>query len=378
MAIGRTFKEAFQKGFRGLETDRTGWVIGATPADDRLDDGDLETRARRAPDARRRSGSSRSSGRCAGRHRVEEIASAAASIPGSSASCRSCSRPSAEWAARAGRDDDAARARGAPDDEAAGLLRRQLADCSTAVPEDEVRARRHAPRHPAGLQDGGHLRRRVSLAHAVPLLLLRRGERGRRRSGDQTVVILGSGPNRIGQGVEFDYCCVRAALAFRRAGLPHGDGELESRDGLHRLRHLRRALLRAADARGRARDRARSRSRSAWWCSSAGRRRSGWRAGLERPGVHDPRAPRPRRSTRPRIAAGSRRWPASSACAQPRAGTARSVRGGGRRGGADRLPGAGPALLRAGRARRWRSSTTTSRSGATSSARRGWRRSTRC
>src|SRR5678815_4553161 len=36
--------------------------------------------------------------------------------------------------------------------------------------------------------------------------------------GDRTVVILGSGPNRIGQGVEFDYCCVRAALALRELG----------------------------------------------------------------------------------------------------------------------------------------------------------------
>jgi carbamoyl-phosphate synthase large subunit len=32
------------------------------------------------------------------------------------------------------------------------------------------------------------------------------------------VVILGSGPNRIGQGVEFDYCCVHAAFALREAG----------------------------------------------------------------------------------------------------------------------------------------------------------------
>ena len=37
-------------------------------------------------------------------------------------------------------------------------------------------------------------------------------------SGEPTVVILGSGPNRIGQGVEFDYCCVRAAIAFRELG----------------------------------------------------------------------------------------------------------------------------------------------------------------
>ena len=33
-----------------------------------------------------------------------------------------------------------------------------------------------------------------------------------------SVVILGSGPNRIGQGIEFDYCCVHAALAVRDAG----------------------------------------------------------------------------------------------------------------------------------------------------------------
>jgi len=32
------------------------------------------------------------------------------------------------------------------------------------------------------------------------------------------VVILGSGPNRIGQGIEFDYCCVHAAQAFRKLG----------------------------------------------------------------------------------------------------------------------------------------------------------------
>jgi len=34
----------------------------------------------------------------------------------------------------------------------------------------------------------------------------------------QSVVILGSGPNRIGQGIEFDYCCVHAAQSFRELG----------------------------------------------------------------------------------------------------------------------------------------------------------------
>jgi carbamoyl-phosphate synthase large subunit len=38
------------------------------------------------------------------------------------------------------------------------------------------------------------------------------------RSGRPSIMILGSGPNRIGQGVEFDYCCVRAALALRERG----------------------------------------------------------------------------------------------------------------------------------------------------------------
>ncbi|HKH22348.1 MAG TPA: carbamoyl-phosphate synthase large subunit, partial [Solirubrobacterales bacterium] len=37
-------------------------------------------------------------------------------------------------------------------------------------------------------------------------------------AGDGSILILGSGPNRIGQGIEFDYCCVHAAQAFRALG----------------------------------------------------------------------------------------------------------------------------------------------------------------
>jgi carbamoyl-phosphate synthase large subunit len=37
-------------------------------------------------------------------------------------------------------------------------------------------------------------------------------------SGRQKVVILGGGPNRIGQGIEFDYCCCHAAFALKEAG----------------------------------------------------------------------------------------------------------------------------------------------------------------
>ena len=37
-------------------------------------------------------------------------------------------------------------------------------------------------------------------------------------SAKERVIILGSGPNRIGQGIEFDYCCVHASFALREAG----------------------------------------------------------------------------------------------------------------------------------------------------------------
>jgi carbamoyl-phosphate synthase large subunit len=38
-------------------------------------------------------------------------------------------------------------------------------------------------------------------------------------SDREKVIILGSGPNRIGQGIEFDYCCVHASMALRQAGI---------------------------------------------------------------------------------------------------------------------------------------------------------------
>lgn len=38
-------------------------------------------------------------------------------------------------------------------------------------------------------------------------------------SARKKVIILGSGPNRIGQGIEFDYCCVHAAYALREVGI---------------------------------------------------------------------------------------------------------------------------------------------------------------
>ena len=55
---------------------------------------------------------------------------------------------------------------------------------------------------------------------ATPYFYSTRGERDEATAGDagRSVVILGSGPNRIGQGIEFDYCCVHAAESFRAQG----------------------------------------------------------------------------------------------------------------------------------------------------------------
>jgi carbamoyl-phosphate synthase large subunit len=45
-----------------------------------------------------------------------------------------------------------------------------------------------------------------------------RGENEAVTSDERTIIILGGGPNRIGQGIEFDYCAVHAALALREQG----------------------------------------------------------------------------------------------------------------------------------------------------------------
>ena len=88
----------------------------------------------------------------------------------------------------------------------------------------ELRELARDPEAPFGgertFKRGRHLRGRVRGRDAVLLL----GLGARRRShevarGDRpSVMILGSGPNRIGQGIEFDYCCVHAAMTVRESG----------------------------------------------------------------------------------------------------------------------------------------------------------------
>ena len=120
-----------------------------------------------------------------------------------------------------------------------------------SVPEAEVRAGPAGRRRAGHLQDRRHLRGRVRGRDAVPLLHLRGRGRGHALRPRRRCSSSAPGPNRIGQGIEFDYCCVHASFALADAGLRDGHAQLQPGDGVDRLRHVRPPLLRAAHPRGR-------------------------------------------------------------------------------------------------------------------------------
>ena len=70
------------------------------------------------------------------------------------------------------------------------------------------------------------------------------------------IMVLGGGPNRIGQGIEFDYCCVHAALAMREDGYETIMVNCNPETVFYGLRYFRPPLLRAVDTGGHPRDRA--------------------------------------------------------------------------------------------------------------------------
>jgi carbamoyl-phosphate synthase large subunit len=214
MAIGRTFKEAFQKGLRGLEADRTGWVLGATPADDRLQDESLETAlaALRTPTPERVFQIKRALQLGAS---VEAIAERSRIDPWFLYQMAELLEAERAWtgAARQGEDDARLLLRRM---KRMGFSDRQLADLR-GVKEDAIRRERHRlgirPAYKTVDTCAGEF------PSSTPYLYSSYEEENEARAGgDRTVVILGSGPNRIGQGVEFDYCCVRAAMSFRELG----------------------------------------------------------------------------------------------------------------------------------------------------------------
>jgi carbamoyl-phosphate synthase large subunit len=228
MAIGRTFKEAFQKGLRGLEIDRAGWVVGQTPADDRLPDTTRESilSALRTPTPERvfqlkyalQSGID-----------IDTIAAASGIDPWFLSQLTELLEAEAQWkaqqAATPGSGDPSPV--GPPDHQEQqrllllrmkrlGFSDRQLGQL-VGLPEAEIRLRRHAlgirPAYKTVDTCAGEF------PSSTPYLYSSYDEENESDpTGERTVVILGSGPNRIGQGVEFDYMCVRAALAFREMG----------------------------------------------------------------------------------------------------------------------------------------------------------------
>ena len=82
------------------------------------------------------------------------------------------------------------------------------------VPEKEVRDKRYSlglkeawePVPVSGVKDAAYYFSTYNAADRVEV------------SDRKKIMVLGGGPNRIGQGIEFDYCCVHAAMAIRKAG----------------------------------------------------------------------------------------------------------------------------------------------------------------
>ena len=82
------------------------------------------------------------------------------------------------------------------------------------IPEEDIRNRRIALGveeawegvHVSGTQDSAYYYSTYNAEDKNPV------------SDNKKIMILGGGPNRIGQGIEFDYCCVHAALALKKLG----------------------------------------------------------------------------------------------------------------------------------------------------------------
>src|SRR5688500_10472595 len=210
MAIGRTFKEAFQKALRALEVGRAGWTIGSIPQDDRLPDESIESLKGALRQPTPEQVFQRKRGIQAGMStavlheltgidpwfldQMQELAAAERTFSALS----EVDAPSLRHMKRVGFSD------------------RQL---GALRGEDEatVRARRWA----FGIRPAYKMVDTCAgeFPSSTPYLYGSYDEESEApRTGRRSVVILGSGPNRIGQGVEFDYCCVRAALALREQG----------------------------------------------------------------------------------------------------------------------------------------------------------------
>jgi carbamoyl-phosphate synthase large subunit len=212
MAIGRTFKEAFQKALRALETGRIGWQAAERLSDDRLTDESVESlrRALRTPTPERVFQLKRA---MRAGFTVPEVASLSGIDPWFVSQLAELLDAEDEYAAL---PVDGLTAEATRRMKRFGFSDRQLGKLRNES-ETDVRTRRWA----LGVRP---VYRMVDTCagefpSTTPYLYSCYDEADEAPTSDRRkVVILGSGPNRIGQGVEFDYCCVRAVLALRDQG----------------------------------------------------------------------------------------------------------------------------------------------------------------
>jgi carbamoyl-phosphate synthase large subunit len=200
MAIGRTFKESMQKCLRSLETGR--WGFGFDKKDPEKPTRDEITRKLQIPNAERIFWLQTA---FVNGWTLEEIFDATQIDPWFLRHLQQIAEEGEQLASL-----DLKRAK------KLGFSDRQIA-MAKGISEDEVRAERKAK----GIIPGYRL---VDTCAAefeayTPYFYSSYGDENEARQSDKKkIIILGGGPNRIGQGIEFDYCCVHAAFALKELG----------------------------------------------------------------------------------------------------------------------------------------------------------------
>jgi carbamoyl-phosphate synthase large subunit len=210
MAIGRTFAEALGKAYRALERPEFALGADALPRQRSFEELTAPLRDLRRPTEHRLLRVERA---LADGHSVEEVASASAIDPWF---VDQIARVAEEAEALRGRSlalVTPARLRSA---KRAGLSDARIARLTGARERDVRAARMHwkvLPVYKTVDTCAGEFEARTPYHYSTyeESSEVSRGERPR-------VVILGAGPNRIGQGIEFDYACVHAAFALQDAG----------------------------------------------------------------------------------------------------------------------------------------------------------------
>ena len=210
MAIGRTFRSAWQKGFRGLETGRHGWVTSERLKDDGLTGEDRESLllALRRPTPYRPFQIKRALQAGLG---VDEIFAATKIDPWFLDQLVQC----IEWEKRY------AEAEEVTTELLRHMKREGFSDLQLAALRGEAESDARQRRWDRGIRPTYNVVDTCAgefPAETPYYYSSYEDETESKPSDREKVVILGSGPNRIGQGIEFDYCCVQAVLALREAG----------------------------------------------------------------------------------------------------------------------------------------------------------------